>query len=100
MCNTCWLGYAEKSRKKAAAKKSAKPKTKPKAPKPARWPIPSPVTCDRPRRSCGHPFGALRTIKALLGHEKLLTTAAYARLAPERLRGVLESTQPDNRQAV
>jgi len=39
----------------------------------------------------------LRTIKALLGHELLMTTAGYARLAPERLRSVLDSTHPDNR---
>jgi len=39
----------------------------------------------------------LRTIKALLGHTLLGTTAGYARLAPERLRSVLDSTHPDNR---
>jgi len=40
----------------------------------------------------------LRTIKALLGHKKLLTTAGYCRLAPEQLRSVFEATHPDNRQ--
>jgi site-specific recombinase XerD len=38
----------------------------------------------------------LRTLKVLLGHEKLATTAKYARLAPERLRSVFEDTHPDN----
>jgi integrase/recombinase XerC len=38
----------------------------------------------------------LRTLKVLLGHEKLATTAKYARLAPERLRSVFENTHPDN----
>ncbi len=41
----------------------------------------------------------LRVIKALLGHEKLSTTAIYCRLAPERLRSVFEATHPDNRKA-
>ena len=33
----------------------------------------------------------------LLGHELLVTTAGYARLAPERLRSVFEKTHPDKR---
>jgi site-specific recombinase XerD len=42
--------------------------------------------------------GALMVeINGLLGHEKLSTTAQYARLAPERLRLVFETTHPDNR---
>lgn len=41
----------------------------------------------------------LRMINALLGHERLLTTAGYARLAPERLRAVFDRTHPDNRAA-
>lgn len=39
----------------------------------------------------------LRTIKVLLGHVRLMTTAGYARLAPERLRSVFDSTHPDNK---
>lgn len=38
----------------------------------------------------------LRVLKLLLGHEKLGTTAKYARLAPERLRDVFANTHPDN----
>lgn len=41
----------------------------------------------------------LRMINALLGHGRLVTTAGYARLAPERLRAVFDRTHPDNRAA-